>query len=149
MICLPRAIWRIIRKSSASSFDGRWKYLRWLMKVLTIVSAAIFVLLCPIIRLAVCREQPMGEPKIANWQNINSQLAKRKQPTSAWVASRLFYWNSYRKLLFFCFRIGILPNTLHSSPNAPNPLCLSAFWEVKSIRALFTYSSPLFTHSCA
>ena len=45
------------------------------MKVLTIVSAAIFVLLCPIIRLAVCREQPMGEPKIANWQNANSRLA--------------------------------------------------------------------------
>ena len=45
------------------------------MKVFTIVSAAIFVLLCPIIRLAVCREQPMGEPKIANWQNANSRLA--------------------------------------------------------------------------
>ena len=45
------------------------------MKVLTIVSAAIFVLLCPIIRLAVCRGQPMGEPKIANWQNANSRLA--------------------------------------------------------------------------
>ena len=88
---------------SASSFEGRWKYLRWLMKVFTIVSAAIFVLLCPIIRLAVFREQPMGEPKIANWQNINSQLVKRKQPTSAWVASRLFYWNSYRKLLYFVF----------------------------------------------
>ena len=46
------------------------------MKVFTIVSAAIFVLLCPIIRLAVCREQPMGEPKIANWQNANSRLAQ-------------------------------------------------------------------------
>ena len=45
------------------------------MKVLTIVIAAIFVLLCPIIRLAVCREQPIGEPKIANWQNANSRLA--------------------------------------------------------------------------
>jgi len=43
-ICLPRVIWRIIRK---------------------------------------CREQLMREPEIANWQNINSQLAKRKQPTSA------------------------------------------------------------------
>ncbi|HAH90386.1 MAG TPA: hypothetical protein DCL96_01415 [Prevotella sp.] len=36
-------------------------------------------------------------------------------------------------------------NTLHSSPFARNPLCLSAFRAVKSIRALFTYSSPLFT----
>ena len=45
----------------------------------------------------------MGEPQIANWQNINSQLAKRKQPTSARVASRLFYWNSYRNLLYFVF----------------------------------------------
>ena len=87
----------------------------------------------------------MREPEIANWQNINSQLANCKQPTSAFVASRLFYWNSYRKLLYFCFRIGFLPNTLHSSPKAPNPLCLSAFRGVKSIRALFTYSSPLFT----
>ena len=33
----------------------------------------------------------MGEPEIANWQKINSQLANRKQPTSACVASRLFY----------------------------------------------------------
>ena len=40
---------------------------------------------------------------------------------------------------------GLRRNTLHSSPFAWNPLCLSAFREVKSIRALFTYSSPLFT----
>ena len=45
----------------------------------------------------------MQESEIANWQNINSQLEKRKQPTSAFVASRLFYWNSYRKLLYFIF----------------------------------------------
>jgi len=91
------------------------------MKVLTIVSAAIFVLLCPIIRLAVYREQPMGEPKIANWQNINSQLAKRKQPTSARVASRLFYWNSYRKLLFlFSYRHPAKYSSLFTkSPESP------------------------------
>jgi len=79
MICLNDRYSSLVQVASRA--DER--YLRWLMKVLTIVSAAIFVLLCPIIRLAVCREQPMGEPKIANWQNINNQLAKRKQPTSA------------------------------------------------------------------
>ena len=107
------------------------------MKVLTIVSAAIFVLLCPIIRLAVCREQPMGEPKIANWQNANSRLA---QESLVGCFTGTVIENS-----FFCFLIGILPNTLHSSPKAPNPLCLSAFRGVKSILVLFTYSSPLFT----
>ena len=107
------------------------------MKVLTIVSAAIFVLLCPIIRLAVCREQPMGEPKIANWQNANSRLAHE------WLVG--CFTGTVIENSFFCFLIGILPNTLHSSPKAPNPLCLSAFRGVKSIRALFTYSSPLFT----
>ena len=50
-----------------------------------------------------CLRWQMQEPEIANWQNINSQLEKRKQPTSAFVASRLFYWNSYRKLLYFIF----------------------------------------------
>ena len=34
-------------------------------------------------------------------------------------------------------------NTLHSSPFAWNPLCLSVFRGVKSVWALFTYSSPL------
>ena len=75
MICLNdryRFLVQVASRADASTYEGRCKYLRWLMKVLTIVSAAIFVLLCPIIRLAVCREQPMGEPKIANWQNINS-----------------------------------------------------------------------------
>ena len=35
--------------------------------------------------------------------------------------------------------------SLHSSPKAPNPLCLSAFRGVKSLQQLFTHSSPLFT----
>ena len=30
-----------------------------------------------------CLRWQMQESEIANWQNINSQLAKRKQPTSA------------------------------------------------------------------
>ena len=107
------------------------------MKVLTIVSAAIFVLLCPIIRLAVCREQPMGEPKIANWQNANSRLAH--------VLLVGCFSETVIENALFCFRISFLPNTLHSSPYARNPLCLSAFRGVKSIRVLFTHSSPLFT----
>ena len=41
--------------------------------------------------------------QIEGWQKKNSILAKGKQPTSARVASRLFYWNSYRNLLYFIF----------------------------------------------
>ena len=77
-ICLNdryRSLVQVASRADESTYDGRWKYLRRLMKVFTIVSAAIFILLCPIIRLAVCREQLMGEPGIANWQNANSRLA--------------------------------------------------------------------------
>jgi hypothetical protein len=37
---------------------------------------------------------------------------------------------------------SILQKSLHSSPFFPNPLCLSAFREVKSHQQLFTHSSP-------
>lgn len=37
---------------------------------------------------------------------------------------------------------SILQKSLHSSPFLPNPLCLSAFREVKSHQQLFTHSSP-------
>ena len=85
----------------------------------------------------------MREPEIANWQNINSQLAKRKQPTSHSCASRLFYWNSYRNLLYFVFvwaSCQIL-FTLHQKPRTPCVYRHSEGWRV------FGHSSPTLHHS--
>lgn len=47
-------------------------------------------------------------------------------------------------ILSIWFMFSILQKSLHSSPFLPNPLCLSAFREVKSSQQLFTSAIALF-----
>ena len=62
----------------------------------------------------------MRETKIANWQKINSQLANRKQPTSACVASRLFYWNSYlKRFILFSYKLPAKYSSLFTLCSEP------------------------------
>ena len=86
----------------------------------------------------------MREPEIANWQNINSQLENCKQPTSARVASRLFYWNSYRNLLYSSYRLPAKYSSLFTkSPESPVFIGISRGEEYSgTLHLLFTTLHP-------
>ena len=130
----------------------QYKQLRGQMKVLTMADESTYNRQRSYIRFIMPDYQVSCLSGTADGRTENSQLAKYKQSTGkTQTADQRMSGQSavlleqLSKTPLFCFLIGILPNTLHSSPKAPNPLCLSAFRGVKSIRALFTYSSPLFT----
>lgn len=63
----------------------------------------------------------MREPEIANWQNINSQLAKRKQPTSHSCASRLF---AVCQLAVYILQVGYFRFS-HQSSQVPTSTIVS------------------------
>ena len=90
----------------------------------------MFWYLSPKDKCAVCVWSVGCLGRTADWQNREQSAVPIRQ--SSQIGKADF------PILLIWFMFSILQKSLHSSPFLPNPLCLSAFREVKSHQQLFT-----------